>query len=151
MKYIFSPVVAIAALFGCLALGTMIAGNSLYVWMHMAGLLIVIGFTGFMLLSIYGREAMDFVMAGIRAMFMRPQPNRDFLQISKAGRRLAYIGGVLASLNAVMLLLATWRDGEEERLERLAPLLAVWLYAIVLGEVVFGFLIKIFGATHHEA
>jgi flagellar motor component MotA len=98
----------IYAVFGGFALA---GGNPIWL-IHPAEIVIVFGVTFCGLLSTHQANFLAYVPKALLACVIKPEPNREYCQISESGRRYAAAGGGLAVMLGIINTMSNLEDPE---------------------------------------
>ena len=92
--------------------GFVIAGGNPIWLFHLGEIAIVLGVTFFGLLSTHQVNFLAYIPKAVLACVIKPEPNREYCQISESGRRYAACGGGLAVMLGIINTMSNLEDPE---------------------------------------
>jgi len=122
--------------------GFMIAGGNPLALLHLSEMVMIAGFTSFSLLAIYRGDFLLFIPDALGAFFRRPKPSERFEEIARSGQRYAIASGILAFVLGMNNTMTSLIEGMEVVGYKIAASLTAIFLAIILSELIFGFLVK---------
>ena len=119
--------------------GFVIAGGNPIWLFHLGEIAIVLGVTFFGLLSTHQANFLAYLPKALLACVIKPEPNREYCQISESGRRYAACGGGLAVMLGIVNTMSQLDDPEIVT-KKIAASFSGVIIAILLSQVFFVYL-----------